>query len=87
MLVPVFLMGVVNFALHGAVLASRHPLFERIGWLAPRRAHKVSLGLEFLVLTLALGFAYRDAREVLWFYGSYTAINAVSTWLLVSRRL
>jgi len=87
MLVIVFLMGVANFALHGAVLGSRHPLFEQIEWFAQRRARGVTLGLEFLALTVALAFAYRGAREVLWFYGSYTAINAVSAWLIVSRRI
>ena len=86
-LIVIFLMGVANFALHGAVLGSRHPLFEQVRWFGHGRGQGIALAIEFLVLTAALGFAYRENGTVLWFYGVYTAINAVSAWLVVSKRI
>ena len=87
LLTAVFLMGIANFALHSAVLGSRHPLFEQTRWFGRGRGQGITLAIEFLVLTAALGFAYRDVGAVLWFYGTYTAINAVSAWLIVSKRI
>ena len=86
LMIPVFLMGTANFALHAAVLACRHPVFE-VARSSRRRIRGVTLAVEFLALTAALSFAARDAWEVLWVYGIYTAINAVAAWLILTRRL
>lgn len=86
LLVPIFLLGIANFELHAAVLASRHPMIEGAGF-SRRRRGRVTLTVEFLVLTAALAFASRGTLAILWVYGIYTAINAVAAWLIVSRRV
>ena len=58
----VFLLGIGNFAVHKAVLESRHPLLGRVPGFFNLLGGRFSLGLEFVMLLgallmLALGFA------------------------------
>lgn len=83
----VFLLGIGNFALHEAVLKSRHPSLREVGWLIDRLGGRASLVLEFALLLLALALvAFVDVAWG-WAYLAYTLLNAVGAWLVLSRRL
>ena len=66
-----FLLGIGNFAMHKAVLESRHPM----------------LALEFLLLVGALLLSASGHTGWGWAYLAYSALNAVSAWLILSRRV
>lgn len=85
--VVLFMLGIANFAFHKAVLASGHPLLARIAWLRPRAGIAPSLVMEFAVLVAALLFAANGHGAIAWAYGAYTALNAATAWLILSRRV
>lgn len=80
----VFLLGIANFAMHKAMLESRHPMVAEarasLGWLT---RSPLSYALEFAILVAALGFARIEAPLIALFYGGYTAINALGAWFLL----
>jgi hypothetical protein len=82
-----FLLGVLNFGLHKAVLESRHPLFGRM----PRFVHKLggggSLVVEFLLLLGAMLLVGTGSTGWAWAYAGYTVLNAVAAWLILTRRI
>jgi hypothetical protein len=79
----VLLLGVGNFALHRAVLASGHPRLGEIG----RMGGRATLGLEFAVLLLALFLVHGGRPGWAWAYLGYSALNALAAWLILSRRI
>jgi hypothetical protein len=79
-----FLLGIGNFALHKAVLESRHPVIEQIG--IPRMA-KLTLGLEFAALLGALLLVANGYSFWGWAYLGYSLFNAGSGWLILTRRV
>jgi len=83
----VFPLGMGNFALHRAVLESRHPALLELGWLIDRFGGRASLALEFALLLLALGLVTSVDPNWGWAYLGYTALNAIGAWLMLSRRL
>ena len=83
----VFLLGIGNFALHQAVLQSRHPGLRELGWLIDRLGGRASLVLEFALLLLALVLVAVVDPAWGWAYLGYTVLNALGAWLVVSRRL
>ncbi|WP_435419101.1 hypothetical protein WAB17_05975 [Parerythrobacter aurantius] len=85
-LVPVFLLGIANFALHRAVLAARHPFLDSVRAIGGGVGGKLSLYLEFLVLVAALMLARLGYPGVAWVYATYSGLNALTAWLLLSRR-
>ena len=87
MLVPIFLLGVANFAMHKAVLASGHPLLRTSAWFAAALGGKASLLTEFAVLLAAMFLADKGYPGVVWAYAAYSGLNAVAAWLIVSRRM
>lgn len=86
-LIAIFVLGIVNFALHKAVLESGHPL---IGHL-PRYVHMlggpVTLATEFLLLLAALLLAANGWSQVAWIYLFYSILNALGAWLILTRRI
>lgn len=80
-----FLLGIINFALHQAVLRSRHPVVEQLP--LARFGGRVSLGAEFLVLLGALLLVGNGYRGWGWFYAGYSALNALGAWLILSRKI
>lgn len=82
-----FLLGIANFALDKAVLASRHPLFADSSRAPFHGIGRFTLLVEFGVLALALAFAFQAAAWAAVAYGIYTAANALAAWLILSRRL
>lgn len=79
----VFVMGVVNFYFHRAVMEGDGPIFSelaeslgRFGWGWGAYA------LEFGFLVAALWFAQAGSAMVLFIYGLYTAMNIGGYFML-----
>jgi hypothetical protein len=86
-LIMLFLLGIVNFAMHKAVLSSGHPLLARTAWSMHMLRGQGSLVIEFLMLLGAMLMV--DQGSVGWAFGYaiYTVINAFSAWLILSNRI
>ena len=82
----VFVLGVANFALHRAVLDSRHPLLEQMRWMRATFLLPVSLWLEFAVLLGALALDRHGWSGAVIGYAIYTGFNLASAWLILSGR-
>jgi hypothetical protein len=86
-LVLIFLLGIVNFAMHCAVLASGHPMLGRSPWFIHLLGGRVTLATEFLLLLAAMLLLTEGWDWVLWAYLGYSALNAFAAWLILSRRV
>ena len=85
-LVFTFLLGVGNFALHKAVLESRHPMLAQMPWFQ-LLGGRFSFALEFMLLLGALLLAATGHSEWGWAYLAYSALNGIAGWLILSRRV
>jgi hypothetical protein len=83
----VFLLGIGNFALHRAVLASGHPALAQLGWLVRGLGGRASLMLEFALLFAALLLAAGGRPGWALAYLAYSVLNALAAWLILSRRI
>ena len=83
----VFLLGLGNFALHKAVLESRHTLLGELPKAVRGVGGRVSLTLEFAVLVGALLLVANGHTVWGWAYFGYSAFNGVAGWLILSRRV
>lgn len=83
----VFLLGVGNFALHRAVLASGHPALGEMRWLVRGFGGRASFVLEFVLLCAALLLAAAGHPGWAWAYLAYSALNGLAAWLILSRRI
>jgi hypothetical protein len=89
-IVIVFLLGILNFAAHRAVLESGHPLVDAmpqaIRSLGRMLGGRLSLLVEFVMLLGALWMV--DAGSTGWAiaYLGYSALNGLSAWLILSGR-
>ncbi|WP_336979101.1 hypothetical protein [Altererythrobacter fulvus] len=81
-----FLFGIGNFALHKAVLESRHPVIGMLPRFLVRSGGKASLAAEFLVLLAVMLLVANGQTGWSWGYFAYTASNAVAAWLILSNR-
>lgn len=82
-----FLLGVGNFALHHAVMASGHPMLGRVPWLAHSLGGRVTLVVEFLLLFAALMFASEGNAGGPIAYVVYSVLNSFSAWLILTDRV
>lgn len=83
-----FLLGIANFAMHRAVMESRHPFVEDTKYYFGRHIGKHgSYILEFLILAAAMIFAGSGSTAIAIFYAIYTAFNGIALWLLLSRKI
>ncbi|MDA7787621.1 hypothetical protein N8940_00120 [Sphingomonadaceae bacterium] len=83
----IFALGTANFAMHKAVLESGHPLLTQLpGGRRPGRV-RLTLVLEFLVLLAAMLLAANGWPQAAYAYLFYSAINALSAWLILSGRM
>ena len=86
-LILTFLLGVANFAMHKGVLESGHPLLSQLPRLMRAPGGRASLFIEFLLLlgTMLLvdGGSWRWAAA----YVLYSAVNALSAWLILTGRV
>lgn len=83
----VFLLGIGNFAVHKAVLESRHPAFERVPQPLRKRASQATLAAEFVLLLGTLLLVASGHPGWAWGYLAYSALNGLSGWLILSRRI
>ena len=86
-LVGIFLLGIANFAMHGAVIHSGHPLLSQKRWYLHRLGGRVTLATEFLLLLAALLLATDGWLWVAWLYFAYSLLNGVAVWLILTRRV
>jgi len=86
-LILTFLLGIGNFAVHKAVLDSRHPLLVHLPGFLRLLGGKASLAVEFVLLAGALLLAASDHPGWGWAYFGYSLLNAGAGWLILSRRL
>lgn len=82
----VLMLGIVNFALHRAVLDRGRRFLERMPWFR-LLGGKLSLSAEFAMLLGAALLAGQGASNWAWFYAFYSLINAASAWLILSGRV
>ncbi len=86
-LVVIFLLGVANFAMHGAVMHSGHPLLARNRWYLHRLGGRITLATEFLLLLAALLLASEGGQWLVWAYLGYTLLNLIAVWMILTRRV
>lgn len=86
-LVLIFLLGVVNFAMHKAVLESGHPMLGAAPWYFHLLGGRVSLGVEFLMLLGTMLMVAYGSPGWGWFYAVYSLANGASAWLILTGRV
>ena len=87
-LVVLFLLGVGNFAMHKAVLESRHALLDRVPWFVHMLKNgRFGLLVEFLVLLGSMLMVSQGAIGWAWGYAIYSLANAAAAWMILSRRV
>ena len=82
-----FFCGIVNFALHKAVLASGHPLLGQVPWFFHLLGGRLGLAVEFLMLLGSMLMIAAGATGWVWGYLAYSLVNAFSAWLILTRRV
>ena len=85
-IVLTFLLGIGNFAMHKAVLDSRHPMLAQMPWLG-LLGGRFGFAIEFFLLIGALLLAVSGQPAWGWAYFAYSALNGVAGWLILSRRV
>ncbi len=86
-LIAAFLLGIGNFALHKAVLESRHPMLGQMPWYIHMMGGRFSLLVEWLMLLGAMLLIANGYPGWGWAYLGYSALNAIAAWLILSRRI
>lgn len=87
-LIVLFLLGVGNFAMHKAVLESRHLLLHRAPWFVHMLGGgRFGLVVEFLVLLGSMLMVDSGALGWAWGYAIYSLANAAAAWLILSSRV
>jgi hypothetical protein len=81
-----FLLGIGNFAMHKAMLDSRHPMLAQMPWFG-MLGGRFSLTVEFLLLFGAMLLAATSHPAWGWAYLAYSGLNAISAWLILTRRV
>lgn len=87
-LVVLFLLGIGNFAMHKAVLESRHLLVGRAPWFVHMLGGKrFGLMVEFLVLLGSMLMVSQGSTGWAWGYAVYSLANGAAAWLILSDRI
>jgi hypothetical protein len=86
-IVITFLLGIANFAVHKAVLESRHPLLAEMPGFVRLLGGKASFVAEFVLLAGALLLTASDHPGWGLAYLGYSALNGLAGWLILSRRV
>ncbi|MEO6093261.1 MAG: hypothetical protein ABIT04_11875 [Novosphingobium sp.] len=82
-----FLLGVVNFAMHKAVLESGHPLLGQVPWFVHMLNGRFSLAVEFVMLLAAMLMSAQGSLAWAWGYAFYSVLNGLSAWLILTNRV
>jgi hypothetical protein len=83
----IFLLGIANFAIYGAVFARGHPLFARLPAASQTLGRRAAMLSEFAVLFFALLLSVKGWPGFAWAYAVYTAVNAGAAWLILNGKL
>lgn len=83
----IFVLGIGNFAMHKAVLESRHPLLGQLPWFVHLLGGRIGLLSEFLVLLAAMLLVANADPSWGIAYLAYSLFNALAAWLIITRRL
>ena len=83
----IFLLGIANFTIFGAVFARGHPLFARLPAASQTLGRRAAMLSEFAVLFFALLLSVKGWPGFVWAYLLYTAVNALAAWLITGRRI
>jgi hypothetical protein len=86
-IVLTFLLGVGNFAMHKAVLESRHPLLGQVPWFMHLLGGRAGLVTEILLLLAAMLLVAQGYPAWGWAYFGYSVLNGVAAWLILTRRV
>ncbi len=87
-LIICFVLGTGNFAMHKAVVESRHPFVEDAKFYFGRHFGRYgSYAIEFVMLAAAMIFAASGSWIVLIFYGAYTVMNGIAAYLLLNGKV
>lgn len=86
-IVLTFLLGIGNFAMHKAVLESRHPLLSEMPWFTGPLGGKIGFATEFVLLFGALLLVAAGYPAWGWAYFGYSALNGMAAWLILTRRV
>ncbi|MGH6786606.1 MAG: hypothetical protein ACREBO_07220 [Novosphingobium sp.] len=86
-IVLAFLLGIANFTLHKAVIESGHPLLGQVPWFFHLLGGRFGLAVEFLLLVGSLLMIATGSLGWLLGYMAYSLLNAISAWLILSRRI
>lgn len=82
-----FILGVVNFALHKAVIESGHPALKALPRLARSRGGKIMLAVEFAILVGVMLAVAGGWNGAIWGYGIYTLMNGFAAWSIMTKRM
>ena len=81
-----FLLGVGNFAMHKAVLESRHPMLAQMPWFE-MLGGRFSMAIEVILLVGALLLTVSGHPGWGLGYLAYSVLNGVAGWLIVSHKV
>jgi hypothetical protein len=82
----VFVLGIVNFAAHRAVLESGHPLVDAMPRAFQLLGGRMSLVVEFAMLLGAMWMVAAGSGGWALAYIGYSAVNGLAAWLILSGR-
>jgi hypothetical protein len=87
-LIICFFLGIANFAMHRAVMESRHPFVEDSKlYFGKYIGRNGSYFLEFGILACAMIFAGMGSILTAGVYTVYSLLNGVAVWLLLSGKV
>ena len=82
-----FLLGIGNFALHKAVIESRHPVVSLLPRFLIGAGGRGSMVAEFAILLAVMLLVANGHAGWGWAYLLYSGSNAVAAWLILSHRM
>lgn len=86
-IVAIFFLGIGNFALHKAVLESGHPLVKNFTGPGRRGIRQGMMAGEFVALLTALLLVANGYPQWGWVYLGYSMFNALTGWMVLTRRI
>lgn len=82
-----FCLGIANFAAHKAVLESDHPLLAQMPWFFEALGGRLSLIVEFAILTGVMILTHEGSPGWAWGYAAYSTLNGISAWAILTGRV
>ncbi len=83
-----FFLGVGNFAMHKAVIESRHVLLGQMPWFVHKLGgRRFGFAVEFLVLLGSMLMVAEGATGWAWGYAIYSLANGTAAWLILTDRI